>query len=364
MKKKAWITTALFLITIFGFGIAYIICPDTEISISERRTLKQTPEISLQVITDGSFFDEFEEYLQDQFPLRESLRTVKAVSEYYIYMKADNNDIYLYNGFVCKQDYPLDAEAVEEAADKINEIYYSLFEGLPAYYSVIPDKNYFLAEESGHLCYDYTELFEIMKGGVNEEISYIDICPMLSIEQYYKTDLHWKQEQIIPVADHILDAMGEAAPQRQYEQYNLEPFYGSYFGQAALPIAADRLTYLTNDTLNSCIVYDPLKETYSSIYEVGEFGGIDSYDVFLSGAQSILIITNPNNTTGKELYIVRDSFSSCLTPLLIENYSKIVLIDPRYVAPNVVSKYISPGDNATVLFVFSTTILNKGYLFR
>ena len=158
--------------------------------------------------------------------------------------------------------------------------------------------------------------------------------------------------------------MEESIPRRQYTEHKLEPFYGSYFGQAALPISADQLIYLTNEILDDCTVYDPLQGEYSQLYEVAEFGGIDPYNIYLSGAKPILIITNPSNDTRKELYIIRDSFSSSLAPLLVDNYSKVVLIDPRYIDPAVASKYISPAEQSTILFIFSTTILNKGYLFR
>ena len=363
-KAKAWITTTTFLLIVFGFTFSFFICPDAGLSVSERRKLKQLPEINKESLTNGKFFDEFEEYMQDQFPARESLRTFKASAELFLFMKADNNDIYLYKGHVCKQEYPLDGEAVGQAADKINEIYRKLFDGKKAFYSIIPDKNYFLALPSGHLAYDYTSLFEIMDSRIAEDIHLIDVSRELSIKRYYKTDLHWKQEAIIPIADIILSAMEESIPRRQYTEHKLEPFYGSYFGQAALPISADQLIYLTNEILDDCTVYDPLQGEYSQLYEVAEFGGIDPYNIYLSGAKPILIITNPSNDTRKELYIIRDSFSSSLAPLLVDNYSKVVLIDPRYIDPAVASKYISPAEQSTILFIFSTTILNKGYLFR
>ena len=158
--------------------------------------------------------------------------------------------------------------------------------------------------------------------------------------------------------------MKMASPERDYTFTTLSPFYGAYFGQAALPISPDELIYLSNSVLNNCTVYNPLKNTYSTIYETSSFSGVDPYDVFLSGAESILVIENPNNPQGDELYIFRDSFTSALSPLLIESCSKIVLIDPRYIAPENVAKYIELSENSKVLFMFSTTILNKGYLFK
>ena len=92
-KVKAWITTTTFLLIVFGFTFSFFICPDAGLSVSERRKLKQLPEINKESLTNGKFFDEFEEYMQDQFPARESLRTFKASAELFLFMKADNNAI-------------------------------------------------------------------------------------------------------------------------------------------------------------------------------------------------------------------------------------------------------------------------------
>ena len=354
---------SMFVLIIVGFGIAFLLSPDKEISTSERRKLSTFPDISLASIQNGEWFEKFEDYSLDQFPLRDNFRTIKAAVEYGIFIKADNNDIYISNGYVCKMDYPLDEDAIVEACEKLNDIYDTLFEGADAYYSIIPDKNYFLADESGHLSYDYDVLFSLMDSNLDSQMKYVDIASELEIGQYYKTDLHWQQQSIIPVADHLLSEMKMASPERDYTFTTLSPFYGAYFGQAALPISPDELIYLSNSVLNNCTVYNPLKNTYSTIYETSSFSGVDPYDVFLSGAESILVI-DPNNPQGDELYIFRDSFTSALSPLLIESCSKIVLIDPRYIAPENVAKYIELSENSKVLFMFSTTILNKGYLFK
>lgn len=363
-KVKSICMAVGFLLVIIGLGLAFLIIPDKEISVSERRKLIGFPEASLKTVSSGEWFGEFDKYMLDQFPLRDELRMIKAISEYGLFAKADNNGIYISEGYVCKTDYPLDEDAVTEGCEKLNQLYNDYFGGATAYYSIIPDKNYFLAEKSGHLCVDYDKLFSAVDECLDNKFKYIDIISCLNIDNYYKTDLHWKQQDIIPVADRILAEMKMSIPKRSYSQMTLTPFYGAYFGQAALPISPDELTYLDNESLEKCTVYNPLKNTYSTIYETEAFGGIDSYDIFLSGAESLLIIDNPDNPEGDELYIIRDSFSSALTPLIIESCSKIVLIDPRYIATENIMKYLNPAENAKVLFIFSTSILNKGYLFK
>ena len=72
--------------------------PDKEFSESERRPLAQKPEISMENLLSGQLESDVEKYTADQFPLRETFRNLKALAEYGLFMKKDNNDIYIENG--------------------------------------------------------------------------------------------------------------------------------------------------------------------------------------------------------------------------------------------------------------------------
>ena len=78
MKKKKIISTIL--IGLF-FLCAFLVCvlkPDDDFSVSERRPLKDFPNITGSQISSGRFMSEFEEYVLDQFPFRDGFRTIKA----------------------------------------------------------------------------------------------------------------------------------------------------------------------------------------------------------------------------------------------------------------------------------------------
>lgn len=191
-------------------------------------------------------------------------------------------------------------------------------------------------------------------------MDYIDITNDLKIGDYYRTDLHWKQENLTQVADKILKSMDNDKKRNDaYRKKVFENFYGSYYGQSASNIKPDKLTYLSDKTIENCKVYDYEKQKYVKVYDDKDFKNVDSYDVFLGGAKSLLTIENPSNTTGKELYIFRDSFGSSLSPLLIKNYSKIHLIDLRYINSTHFEKYIKIKENSDVLFMYNTSILNN-----
>jgi len=367
-KTKDLVQTLLIALFVFGFAFWCWFKPNSEYSNTERRTLDKLPELTLSSVSEGAFMDSFEGYATDQFPLRDTFRTIKAFSAYYFYNFLDNNDVYIYGDVIGKTEYPMKEEQLISASNKFNYIYntYMKDKNTNVYLSIIPDKNAFIAKESGHLSMDYKEAVDVVKNNTRFA-SYIDIYDLLSIDDYYNTDTHWRQEKIIDVSERLAESMGTTLISDYKENVLDHDFYGVYFGQAALPIKPDTLKYLTNDIMDDCTVYtfDSKGELVESgVYNMEKAFGNDPYEIFLHGSQSIIKINNTNATTEKELVIFRDSFGSSLTPLLISGYRSITVIDIRYVSSLQLGIFMNQGmidtfDNKDVLFIYSTLVLNN-----
>ena len=359
MKNESKWTVLLLAVLFFGVSLLCWIKPAGEYSVTERRKLEQFPKLSLETIAEGKFMTDFEEYTLDQFPMRDRFRELKAWVSQNIFGKADNNDIYVSDGYAVKMEYPLKEDALHYAGERFQNIYekYLKDSGSRIYLSLIPDKNYFLGENSGHLSMDYEKLFEIMQ----EEMSYaeyIDITELLDTEDYYKTDVHWRQEKIVDVAKEIGSALGITL-ENQYEIKTLEDkFYGVYFGQSALDLPGEELHYLTNETLEQCTVYNYENNKSLGVYDLEKAVGNDPYEIYLSGPVSLMKIENPNARTEKELIVFRDSFGSSLVPLLAEGYQTITLVDIRYIQSDFLSNFVDFTDK-DVLFLYSTVVLNN-----
>ena len=358
MKKEAKWTVLLLAVLFFGFSIICWMNPSKEYSETERRKLAQFPKLTMESVAEGKFMSAFEEYSLDQFPLRDKFRSLKAWISEYVFWKSDNNDIYVAEEYAVKMEYPLNEESLENAGNKFSKIYekYLKDNGGEIYVSMIPDKNYFLADSSGHLTMDYDRFFDKMQ----KEMPYakfVEIRDLLSIEDYYKTDVHWRQENIVDIADRISSAMGITLS-GEFEKKELEKeFYGVYFGQSALNLPGEKLYYLTNDVLEQCTVYNYENNQTKGIYDFEKAAGDDLYEMFLSGPVSLMKIENPNAVTEKELIVFRDSFGSSLVPLLAEGYQSIVLVDIRYIQSEFLSNFVDFTDK-DVLFLYSTVVLN------
>ena len=354
----------LFIIIIFGFGILNLIVKDKEYSVSERRKLSKMPEISISTIMNSSFFQNFEKYSLDQFVGRENFRKIKAVFELNVFNKSDFNDIVVINNSIYKKEYPLNEKSVQNATDKINYIKNKyLSNSSNIYYSIIPDKNYYL-EDSKILKMDYSKLINIMNKNL-KEIEYIDITNTLDSNSYYSTDLHWKQEKIQNTAKLILEKINnKQIIMPEYIENKVANFNGVYSGQAALDVASDTITILENSTTKNCKVYNYETDKITDIYDFEKFEkSDDAYDLYVSGPAALQEITNNDANTDAELIIFRDSFASSLVPLMIHEYSKITLVDIRYISSEILDEYID-FNNKDVLFIYSTTLLNNSSILK
>lgn len=361
-NKKIRAIGAVFLVAVWLCLTAFAwFSPAKETSEAERRPLDQMPQLTAQSLLNGKFMTEFDSYSLDQFPLRDSFRQLKSLFHYYALQQSDNNDIYVTDGHAAKLEYPLNRDSLEHALEKFNFVYETYLKdtGSTAFMTVVPDKGYYLAEKNGYLAMDYDTMFAVMKEGM-PWATYVDITDCLNYDSYYRTDTHWRQEHLLAAAQKLCSTMGVTAPKAEdFTQTALErPFYGVYYGQAALPMDPETLYILESELLNQCTVYDYESSSYTDVYNREKLTSKDLYDVFLSGSRSLLTIENPNATTDRELVVFRDSFGSSIVPLLVQDYASVTLVDIRYLSSQMLGRFMD-FHGQDVLFLYSTLVLNN-----
>lgn len=355
MKNK--ISSFVFLGIIFSFSILHLLMPDQDVSYSERRHLTHLESPSIKTVMDRSWTEDFEDYTLDQFPLRDSFRSLKANAMFHGFHLSDNNNLYINNGHIIKMEYPLNEASLDYFITKLDTIQKTYFKNNNVFLSLIPDKNSFSDDHHLKLNYDYVNT-TVRK--MLPSMKWIPIDDLLSLDDYYRSDIHWKQENLAPVAERFSEYMDFRLMDLPLKENKYEPFYGGYYGQAAMPFESEALTYLTSNQTDDCRVWNYEKDQYHGIYTPEKLTGMDSYDVFLSGASPLLIIENPAVDTSEELIIFRDSFGSSLAPLMVNGYHKITLIDLRYIPMDMAADLINIQDQ-DVLFLYCTTLVNNSF---
>ena len=358
MKLRTVCMGAVALLWIVLTAAAWF-APAKEISEAERRPLAQAPEITGDTLLNGTFMEKFDTYSLDQFPLRDTFRKIKSLFHFNVLNQSDNNDIYIADGYAVKQEYPLNEDSVKHAADRFQAVYDKYLADSNVYMSIVPDKGQYLASGSGHLTLSFAQLNAMMQTAM-PWAQHIDLYDSLDYEDYYRTDVHWRQEHLFEAAETICAAMGVTAPDAMdFTVTALErPFYGVYYGQAALPMEPETMYLLESDLLRDCRVYDYESGQYTPVYNMDKLNSRDLYEVFLSGSRSLLTIENPNANTDRELIIFRDSFGSAIAPLLVQDYASVTLVDIRYIHLDLLGRFLA-FHGQDDLFLYSVPILNN-----
>ena len=340
-------------------ALAVWAAPSKDISEAERRPLAQFPEITVESILDGRFMADFESYSLDQFPLRDTFRTIKSLFHLNVLHQRDNNRIYIADGFAVKQEYPMHVDSIDHAAERFNHLYEKYLTDSDVYLAVVPDKGQYLAKESDHLTLHLGKMNSILSDKM-PWAKPINLYDSLKAEDYYRTDIHWRQENLFGAANEICNALGVTAPDpAEYTVTALDrPFYGVYYGQSALPMEPETMYILESDLLTDCAVYDHESGKTGSVYDRSKLESKDLYDIFLSGSRSLLTIVNPGAETNRELIVFRDSFGSAMIPLLLNQYAKVTAVDIRYIQPAMLERFVE-FHGQDVLFLYSTLVLNN-----
>lgn len=384
MKNKIYIVGIVaFLLVWFGLtGAAWFGKPEAE-SMSERRKLAQAPTLNWETIVAKDVLNEdgtvkvaksyktlFEDYSLDQFPLRDRFRQVKAIFSNYVMQQMDDNGYYIQDGQAAELVYPLQTKKLNWNIQVMKNIQEKFLGNCKVYTAVVPDKGFYLAEQNGYLSLDYNQMLQAVKTGL-PNATHIDLMTALSAEDYYRTDTHWRQERIVPVAQLLAQQMGtQADGVSAYTQEKVSnPFYGCYYGFAALPMDPEDMYLMHSQVLDNCrvqkfkelgavpgqVMWEP-----AELYDMAQANSNDLYNIFFSGNQLMMQLTNTKPTNGRELVIIGDSYARSLAPLLVSGYRKVTVIDLRIInIRDMLDQYMNFNANQDVLFLYSTISLNS-----
>ncbi|MDR2421594.1 MAG: hypothetical protein LBD49_05805 [Oscillospiraceae bacterium] len=358
------LTLAVSVSALGGFFILNCAVKAPEILESERRAAAEFPKLTAGTLLSGEFMRGFEDFAADSFAFRDAFRTIKAFSVFEIFRQTDKSGLYR-DDLVGAGKFAAPTETdMRRTARKLKSVADSLG-GLNVYVSVIPDKSAFAGRK--YPGFDM-KLAESIIAEELPDARYIDLVPELGADSFYKTDLHWDQSKIAGVADKIAAAAGGAPPPDGdavpplFQTRPAGAFCGVYRGQLALPMPPDTMIYMTPSpgTVTRYLDDKTLSWEEGEMYDLEAFAGRDPYDIFLRGARALIAIENPDAGEGaRELYLFRDSFASSLAPLLIPYYSKITLIDLRYIDFRVLPSLVEFSPGADALFLYSSQILGS-----
>ena len=119
MKKNYLLYS--FIIVVILFTIVSLISGDKEFSELENRKLKTNVTFTIKNFLGGSFQEDYESYINDQFPLRDNWISLKSMNEYILGKIENNGIIYGSNGELFEKFDSLDEEKLKNNSNAIKK---------------------------------------------------------------------------------------------------------------------------------------------------------------------------------------------------------------------------------------------------
>lgn len=187
---------------------------------------------------------------------------------------------------------------------------------------------------------------------------FLDLRAYLTLEDYYRTDPHWRQECLRPVLREIGAALAIEVDENNWTSEVLATDYIGVYGDEVNGVTAEELTVLRHPSMESVVVRNGETGEEIPLYDTAQLTERDPYELFAGGPLSLVTIENPDAATDRHLVVVRDSFASALLPLLAQSYAKVTAVDIRYMMPAMVGNFVDFA-GADVLFLYSSTVVNN-----
>lgn len=274
----------------------------------------------------------------------------------------DENGLYCYRGSWVEAPDPQEEATMDWFANKLLSLQEEyLTEENRAFWALAPDKSCY-AQGSGWPALDMAAMQQGLRQRL-QRMEEVDLSPALSLEDYYLTDPHWRQERLEGVVGVLGDHMGFSVDFSQFTAHSSPGFYGFYSLQSGRSLAEEELVYLTSPFTEAARVESYQVPDEPRVYHLEALSTDHPYNVFLSGASPVVAIRETGAGTGRELVIFGDSFASSLAPLLCGAYDAITILDIRYMAPQLIPEFVT-FQNQDVLFLYSTSLANRRGILR
>ena len=377
------ITISLFLAILFGLTAAFVIVPDKSYSENEKRNLQLFPEFTLESLMDGKFSSEINEYFADQFPLRDSFVSLKALAELALF-KGENNGVLLGENETLavrtfsifkdrlnrteNMDY-FYSQSVVKQLEKLNT-FASENTDIPVHVIIPPRVVDVAAKDFNYPSNVSVSLDALISETLSDDV-YIPLSAMLSEKHsageyvYYRTDHHWTTLGAYYAYVEIMKSFGMEKDIIPADKFTIETvaddFYGTTWSKCGFSfVSPDNIEFWSlgnEDDFTTTIG----ERTFSGFYDMSYLETMDKYSVFISGTNDVTIVESNFDEERPALLLPKDSFANSLVPFLAQHFD-LVLVNMANRMTNI-SAYAEQYSADRILFVWNAeNLITSGNL--
>lgn len=343
---------------VMGLLLALAVCqcvlPARVMSEMENRMLTQAPALSFASFYDGSFSEKLESFAADQLPMRDGFVSVYSAMQAALGRRTVGDAILGEEGMLFDRserwnvrNVRLNAAALTELARRTGKQAYLL--AVPSAAAVYPEKmpaNAPVADE------------EALLSAAGEETTLLPLLPAMlagrEASLYYATDHHWTVAGARIGYETVCDAL-TLQPEPKKPAVSMQGFYGSFYARYPLPwVEADTFSYVPYEGIRLLVN----GEEMAGLLDPEVLAGRDKYAALLHGNHACIELINDGAPDGT-LLVIKDSYANALLPALAMHYRRIVAVDPRYFAGDII-ELVNDYEGEAILCVYGMNTLASG----
>ena len=351
-----------FIIFILCWGIITIlnfIVPTKSFSENENRMLAKMPKFNLEELINGKYVEKLNDYINDQFVLRDIWIKIKSIEETFL-GKTENNGVYIgKDGYLFEKIKYTDKskENIDSLIKMMNEFKQNT--NITTYLMLIPNSIYINQEKLPMFAetFDQEEVINQIYENTNNliNINTVDILKQNKDKYiYFKTDHHitsdgayllylefCKKADITPVTEYTREEVAN-------------DFLGSFDSKAqVVNQEKDKIIVYknSNNTEGITAYYD--NQMTDSIFNEEFLKKKDKYSYFLNG-NNAKVVVKTKQKNGKKLLIIKDSYSHIMAQFFCQNYEEIHFIDNRYYHDSI-EEYAKENQITETIFLYNVS---------
>ncbi len=333
MNRRIVTVVGLALIAVLAIGQMFT--AGRGFSDLENRYLKTMPEANMETIRSGEWMEQLETYLADHVPgrdewvqLKNSAVRLSGRGQIGQVVFAEDDRLIQVEKAVPKQ--------LEKNVELISNFADSLPKDVQINFLLAPNASWIYRDllPKDTLTYDPEKAAKIVQDGLSERMKLTlpyDTLRAHSDEAiYFKSDHHWTMRgaayAYMELAEDL--GLGKKDPFAYGVAMAGHDFKGSVFSQAPIfDYEGEEFEIVQVPGLEA----EWNTDTQSGTVLMREkFAVKDQYTAFFGGNYGLVRIENEKASSNEKLLILKDSYANILVPLLIEDYSEIVMVDLRH----------------------------------
>lgn len=344
------------LLLLLAGGVMAVLGFGGKTSEWENRNLAAAPgTVSMEKWTTDK---ETEEYLKDHVPLRQALVAVDSSVQQLTGRGSTLNDWYVAGAMVQRpveaDDYAL--TLLERRLSRLGRL--ADRAGVPWAVLSPETHGYLIRDRMNPMTaslYDREADAMALVEATGHRVAMPEVFTENPDTMYYRTDHHWTAEGAYQAYAALGEALGyEPVPMEDFRVTEYPGFMGTTLSGTGLPpFWSDTLVCAEPDSPVKLTVIDNGEETvFDRLIFPENAKTKDGYAVYLNGNHGKVIIERESAPEGT-LIVYRDSFASCLLPMLSRHFRRIIAVDARYDSGVFSDALRMSDDTRAILYLYS-----------